>query len=603
MKSIYYYVISICLLIVIQLQFDAVYAQTNNVVTGSVVDTAGRRLEGVNVRAKGRTGIETRTDRNGNFILEGKDLTVLQFSNVGFIPQDVTIEGNKPLRVVLKEASSDLDEVVITAFSQKQRKEALVGSVTSVEPAKLKIPASNLTNALAGQIAGVIGFQRSGQPGQDNAQFFIRGVTTFGYRQEPLILIDNVELSANDLARLNVDDIASFVILKDASATALYGARGANGVILVSTKEGKEGKANINFRTELSMSQSARTLKLVDPISYMSLYNEATLTRDPTQRLPFTPMKMRDVQATMDGAPGSNPYVNPAVDWLDMLFKRNAMTQRNNISVSGGGNVARYFIAGSYNQDHGVLRNDIRNNNNNNVNFKNYQLRSNVNVNLSKTTELIVRLSGNFSEYRGPITADGSFASDLYNIAMHTSPVLFPAFYEPDEANRNTKHILFGNNGTAGGTSDNSILYNNPYAQLLRGQKRSSESRLSAQFELNQNLEFVTEGLKFRALFNTNRYSYFDSQLAYNPFYYNINTYNQEDNSYSLLWLNPRPTGNNVATEYLNYHRGEPNANTFVYLQAALDYNKVIGSHTLSSTLIGTMQEEASAFFICQMLN
>jgi len=317
-----------------------------------------------------------------------------------------------------------VEEVVITAFSQRQRKEAVVGSVTSVEPGKLKIPASNLTNALAGQIAGVIGFQRSGQPGQDNAQFFIRGVTTFGYRQEPLILIDNVELSTNDLARLNVDDIASFVILKDASATALYGARGANGVILVRTKEGAEGKANINFRSEVSMSQSAKTLALVDPISYMSLYNEATLTRDPKQRLPFTPAKIRDVQATLDAAPGSNPYVNPAVDWLDMLFKKNAMTQRNNISVTGGGNVARYFIAGSYNQDHGVLRNDVRNNKNNNVNFKNYQLRSNVNVNLSKTTELIVRLSGNFSEYRGPITADGSFASDLYNIAMHTSPVL-----------------------------------------------------------------------------------------------------------------------------------------------------------------------------------
>lgn len=592
MKSIYYFAISICFLILLQIQESTVVAQqTKLTVTGSVRDSIGRPLEGVSVRTKGPVRIESRTDQNGNFILHGENLTILVFTNVGYQVKEVEIPENNIVNVILNVLSTEVEEVVVTAFSQKQRKEAVVGSVTSIEPEKLKIPASNLTNALAGQVAGVIGFQRSGQPGQDNSQFFIRGVTTFGYRQEPLILIDNVELSTNDLARLNVDDIASFVILKDASSTALYGARGANGVILVSTKEGREGRAKINYRSEISLSQSARTLELVDPIAYMNLYNEASLTRDPSLSLPFTPTKIRDVQATINNEPGSNPYVNPAVDWLDLLFKKNAMTHRNNLSVSGGGSVARYFIAGSYNQDLGVLRNDIRNNNDNNVNFKNYQLRSNVNVNLSKSTELIVRLSGNFSEYRGPITTDGSFASDLYNVAMHTSPVLFPAFYEPDEANENTKHILFGNNGTAGGTSDNSILYNNPYAHLLRGQKRSSESRLSAQFELNQNLEFLTEGLKFRGLFNTNRYSYFDSQLSYNPFYYNINTFNEQTNQYTLLWLNPRPTGNNVATEYLNYYRGEPNANTFMYFQGSLDYNRTFGSHGLSSTFIGTMQE------------
>ncbi|MCH5685301.1 hypothetical protein LWM68_14230 [Niabella sp. W65] len=141
--------------------------------------------------------------------------------------------------------------------------------------------------------------------------------------------------------------------------------------------------------------------------------------------------------------------------------------------------------------------------------FQNYQLRSNVNINLTNSTELIVRLSGNFSEYNGPITTDGSFASDLYNIAMHTSPVLFPAYYEPDAANANTQHILFGNVGIgSAGLSSNSIQYNNPYAALLRGHKNSSESRMSAQFEVNQNFDFITKGLKFRGIFNTNRYSF-----------------------------------------------------------------------------------------------
>lgn len=595
MKPIYYYVSCFCLLVLFQVPPSQVLGQQNKIiVSGSVLDSLERTLEGVNIKSKKTAGRETKTDQNGRFILELEEQDdILIFSFVGYQTQEVQVpEDGQQLIVHLAESGEGIEEVVVTAFGQRQRREAVVGSVASVKPGELRIPASNLTNAMAGQIAGVIGFQRSGQPGQDNSQFFIRGVTTFGYRQQPLILIDNVELSTDDLARLNVDDIESFVILKDANATALYGARGANGVILVTTKEGKEGKASINFRTELSSSQSNRTLELIEPMEYMRLYNEASLTRDPELPLPFSPTKISNTQATINGDPGSNPYVYPAVDWLDMLFKKRAMTQRNNLSVSGGGNVARYYVAGTYNQDFGVLKTDPRNNNDNSLNFKNYQIRSNVNVNLTKTTELVVRLSGNFNEYRGPITVDGSFASDLYNVAMHTSPVLFPAYYEPDEATLNAKHILFGNNGTAGGTASNQILYNNPYAQMLRGQKRYSQSRMSAQLELNQNFDFITEGLKFRSLFNTNRYSYFDSQLAYSPFYYNINSYDQETGAYSLLWLNPQPTGYNVATEYLGYSRSEPNANTFVYLQTALDYNKALGeNHTISSTLIGTLQQ------------
>lgn len=595
MKPIYYYVSCFCLLVLFQASPSQVLGQQDKIiVSGSVLDSLEKALEGVSIKSKMTAGRETRTDQNGRFILElQEEDDILIFSFVGYQTEEIQVpEGGKELIVHLAESGEGIEEVVVTAFGQRQRREAVVGSVASVKPGELRIPASNLTNAMAGQIAGVIGFQRSGQPGQDNSQFFIRGVTTFGYRQQPLILIDNVELSTDDLARLNVDDIESFVILKDANATALYGARGANGVILVTTKEGKEGKASINFRTELSSSQSNRTLDLIEPMEYMRLYNEASLTRDPELPLPFSPTKIRNTQATINGDPGSNPYVYPAVDWLDMLFKKRAMTQRNNLSVSGGGNVARYYVAGTYNQDFGVLKTDPRNNNDNSLNFKNYQIRSNVNVNLTKTTELVVRLSGNFNEYRGPITVDGSFASDLYNVAMHTSPVLFPAYYEPDEATLNAKHILFGNNGTAGGTASNQILYNNPYAQMLRGQKRYSQSRMSAQLELNQNFDFITEGLKFRSLFNTNRYSYFDSQLAYSPFYYNINTYDEETGAYSLLWLNPQPTGYNVATEYLGYSRSEPNANTFVYLQTALDYNKALGeNHTVSSTLIGTLQQ------------
>lgn len=564
-------------------------------VTGIVTDTAGQTIQGASVTVVGGKSAGTSTDVNGRFILDIPAGTQLQISYVGHQPELITpTSSNRDFQITLKLAQSSGDEVVVIAMGQKSRKEAIVGSVTSIKTSDLKIPASNLTTALAGQAAGVISYQRSGQPGQDNASFFIRGVTTFGYKQDPLILIDNVELTVNDLARLQPDDISSFTILKDASATALYGARGANGVILVSTKEGREGKARINLRSEYSLSESTQTLDLADPIEYMTLFNEASLTRNPALPLPFTQTKIDNTKATLAGAPGSNPYVYPAVDWIDMLFKKRASTQRNNLSISGGGAIAKYYVSGSFNNDNGILRTDVRNNNKNNVNFKNYQIRSNININVTKSTELIIRLSGTFSDYNGPITLDGSFASDLYAIASHASPVLFPAYYPADEANMGANHILFGNVGGPDGTQNNSILYpnGNPYAQLLKGHKNSSESRMSAQLELNQNLKFITEGLKLRAIFNTNRYSYFDSQLSYSPYFYSVGGYDPQTNVYSLTWLNPKNNvPNNVPTEYLVYNKNEPNANSFFYFQGALDYGRSFGKHTISSTLIGTAQQ------------
>lgn len=569
-----------------------VFSQTKKTITGKVTDTLGLPLPAVVVAAVNKPNQGTQTDNNGKYVLDVLPGTLLRFSYVGYKEQRVTVgESTNIINIRLLENNIQADEVVITALGQKQRKEAIVGSVTTVKVANLKIPSSNLTNALSGQIAGVIGYQRSGQPGQDNSQFFIRGVTTFGYKQDPLILIDNVELTSSDLARLQVDDIESFSILKDASATALYGARGANGVILVSTKEGKEGKSKISFRLENSISQSTQTLQLADPVTYMNLYNEATIGRDPQAGPKFSQNQLINTQATVNKSPGYNEYVYPAVDWLGLLFKKRTTTQRANLSVSGGGGVARYYVAGSYNRDNGVLNQDIKNNNDNNVKYSNYQLRSNVNIDVSKTTQLIVRLSGNFSEYAGPLATDGGFSTDLYNVAVHTSPVLFPAFFPADAANQNVQHILFGNEG---GTTQNSILYNNPYAALLRGHKNSSESRMSAQFEVNQNLDFLTEGLSFKSIFSTNRYSYFDSQLAYSPFYYSAENYDRLTNQYSLKWINSGVENNppNIAQEYLSYYPGEPNISTFLYGQASLNYNRTFSTnHTVSGTLIGTGQQ------------
>lgn len=578
-------------LIICMLMANDTIAQTKVTITGVVADTTGTSIIGANITATNRKNLSTATDVNGKFVIDAEPGTVFRVTYVGYKETTFTvIENKRSYNIVMLVVKNEFADVVITAYGRKQRKEAVVGSVTTITPSDLKIPASNLTNALAGQVAGVIAYQPSGQPGLDNSSFFIRGVTTFGYKKDPLILIDNVELSTSDLARLQVDDIASFSILKDASSTALYGARGANGVILVTTKEGKVGKAQINFRVENSISQSVKNLELADPITYMRLFNEATITRDPLSPLPFSQNKIINTQATLANAPGSNQYVYPAVDWLKTLFKSRATTQRANMSVSGGGGVARYYVAGSYNIDNGILREDIKNNNDNNINFRNYQLRSNININLTKSTEMVVRLSGTFNEYNGPLTSDASFSTDLYNIAMHTSPVLFAPSYPADEANVNTQHILFGNSPAPGSTGSNAVAYLNPYAALLRGHKNFSQSRLSAQLELNQNLDFITNGLNFRGLFHTNRFSYFESSMGYNPFYYNIGSYDKASNTYRLTWLNPEP---GQATEYLTYSR-DPNAtqaNTYIFFQGVIDYTKRFGDHNISSSLIGTQQQ------------
>jgi len=555
-------------------------------VTGTVRDTTGLLLRSVNLVVKGNSKIGTTSDENGRFILDVPSGSTIEFTSIGFETIDLIASG-EPMAIVLRHLKKDMTEVVVTAFGKKQSKEAVVGSVTSIDPGDLKIPSSNLTTALAGQVAGVIAFQRTGQPGGDNASFFVRGVTTFGYSASPLILIDNIELTAEDLARLQVDDIASFSILKDASAAALYGARGANGVILVTTKEGKIGKAKVNIRYENSVSRPTRNVQLADPITYMNDYNEAVTTRNPLQTPFFTPNQILSTEATVKHAPGSNPYVFPAVNWMTSLFRPQTTTERANFSISGGTNFAKYYIAGSYSRDNGILQVNPVNNFNSGMKFENYQLRSNINVNITKTTEVIVRLWGNFNDYTGPITSDPNNATDLYSKALHTSPVQFPAYYKPDSANLLTKHILFGNS-----TDINGNLLDNPYADLMYGYENFSQSRMSAQFEVNQNFGFLVKGLSFHGIFSTNRYSSFNLNRNYKPYYYDVASYNQSANTYTLNWLNNVP---GQAQEFLGYTPGTDSIITYLYMQGSLDYTHAFGKHNISATLLSTREQTLNA--------
>lgn len=539
------------------------------IISGVVNDSYGNPIPGVNILQETQKSNGTVTDFDGNFTISVSGESMLIFSYVGFITKKVETNDSN-LEVILEEDLLGLDEVTVVAYGT-QKKASVIAAVTSINPEELRVPTSNLTSSIAGRVAGVISYQRSGEPGRDNAEFFIRGVSTFGYARSPLILIDGIETTSTDLARLQPDDIASFSIMKDATATALYGARGANGVILVTTKEGKEGVVKINVRYEKAYSAPTKSLEIADPVTYMTLHNEALATRNPLGGRIYS---LEKILISQD--PNRNIMAYPTVNWFDELLEDYTLNSRFNFNVSGGGKVARYYLAATVNSDNGNLKIDPQNNFNNNISFKRISLRSNVNVNLTSTTEVALKFNGNFDDYIGPL--DGGAA--IYQKAMQTNPVLYPRFYEPDLQFQNSTHILFGNYGQFGD-------YLNPYADMIRGYKDESYNNFLATVEVKQDLGFIVEGLNARILGNTSRYSFYNLERKYNPFYYTLGNYDFQSDQYTLIALNP-----NQGTEYLEYNEGNKVITNATYFEASLNYNTTIDDiHEISGMIIGISRE------------
>lgn len=549
----------------------AAVAQTKTVKGVIYEEETGEPMPGATVSVEGSTrGVMT--DLDGSFELTGvKPTDKLKFECLGKETQVLQVGTMTNFVVKLKNAANELDEVTVVAFG-KQRKESVIGSISTVDVKTLKVPSSNLTTALAGNVAGVIAYQRTGEPGQDNADFFVRGITTFGANTSPLILIDNIELTSTDLARLQPDDIESFSIMKDATATALYGARGANGVIFVTTKRGQEGPAKIFARVETSISAPTDVVELADPVTYMKSYNEAISTRDPLGELMYTYDKIEQT-----GKPDANRLIYPANDWYDMLFKDFATSYRANVSARGGGKVATYYVSGAYTEDTGVLKVDKRNSFNNNIDDKNYTLRSNVDINVTPTTKLAVRLTGNFRDYQGPLNG----GSDVYRQVMHSDPVLFPAFYPVDDEHVGIQHIMFGN------YEDGSYI--NPYANLVKGYKNYQRSQMIAAVQLEQDLKFITKGLSFMTLFNLTRLSEFTVNRQFNPYWYRLDRYDSYTGEYHVNRINEN------GTDYLTYSESGKTVKNTMYSETRLNYNRSFGKHDVTGLLVLTASESLTA--------
>ena len=535
-------------------------------ISGKVVDEQGVPLPGVTVLEKA-TANGTSTDFDGKYVIDIDINKILVFSYVGFNSQEIIVSDESTINVILKENLEALDEVQVVAFS-KQKKSSVIGSVTTVKASELKQPSTNLTNSFAGRIAGMISYQRSGEPGQDNAEFFIRGVTTFGYKNNPLILIDGLQVEPSDLARIEPDNIASFSIMKDATATSLYGARGANGVILVTTKEGKKGKARVSFRYENSFSAPSQTNEFVEAVEYMELFNKAQRSRDQSAILLYSKDKIEGTRAGIDN------NIFPNVDWFDQLFKPYTLNRNANLNINGGGEVAQYYLSVSHNNETGLLKVDPLNNFNNNIDINRSNLRANINIDITKTSEIAVKFNSLFQRYNGPTVS----ANDIFGMVMQSNPANFPAVYDPDENTQFYKHTLFGNKGNAS--------FPNPYAEMVRGYKdRFSHTTLS-QVELRQKLDFITEGLKFRGMASVRTYTENENNRSFVPFYYGMGEVNTDQGvDYSLYQIQE-------GTEYL----GDPVVSTYgnsnFYYELVTEYNKLFNEkHQVGGLVVFNFSE------------
>ena len=540
-------------------------SQKKRLLQGLVKDEQGNPIIGASIQLK-NTGTGVITDLDGLFQIQVTDKnSVIVISYIGYVTQEISVGDRSSITVQLKEDTKSLEEVVVTAFGATQKKETMVGSIQQVRPAELKVPSSSLSTSFAGRMAGVIAIQRSGQPGADGADFWIRGKSTFGDATGVLIVLDGVEISSSDLNALDPEVIESFSILKDATATAMYGTRGANGVMIVTTKSGQDLlKPIINFRLETSMSQLTSVPEMVGGVDYMKLYNEALTTRGITTGL-YDDTKIRATEQ------GLNPLVYPNVDWYNEMFNKNAFAQRFNFNIRGGKKAVTYFMSASVKHDAGNLKSLSKDyfSYNNNINVMRYDFVNNLSIKATNTTKISLGLNVSLRDWKGPSAGvDG-----IFSMSREASPVDFPIVYPA----RNDKEIYTLWGGMSGGIYNNG--YRNPVAEYVVGYKKQFASTVNANIRLDQDLKMVTKGLKLHVFASFKNCSKTETtrKAGYNQF--EIDQYNEATGEYTLSRV-----GNEQKTA-LNTE-GAATGDRRIFIQAYLDYKRKFGVHDVNAMLL-----------------
>ncbi len=356
----------------------------------------------------------TVTDVNGKYSITVEGIGgVLEFSYIGYKKQEVAVTGQKTIDIVLQPDTEVLEEVVVVGYGS-QKKESVVGAISTLDVTKLTVPGSSISNALAGQLSGIVAMSRSGEPGKNSAaDFYIRGVSSFKGTSTPLVLVDGIE---RDLDLVDTDDIASFSILKDASASAVYGVRGANGVILITTKKGSVGKPQVNVRTEFGFTQPTKRPQMLGSAEWAELYNEAYGSQY------YSPEDIEKYRTNAD------PDLYPNVDWFDALFDDMAANQRVNLNITGGSDIVKYYVSGAFYNESSIYKNagNIYGYNPS-IRYNKFNFRANVDLNLTKSTVVNFNLANIYEKSFGP--GYGDTDADIWSYTFMTSPNAFPVQY------------------------------------------------------------------------------------------------------------------------------------------------------------------------------
>ena len=542
-------------LIILFCGIGTIFAQQANSVTGLVSDENGDPMVGVQIKIKG-TGNGAATDIEGNFSLKAEKGEILIFSYIGYETQERTLKGEKILSIKMLPSTEALQDVVVIGYG-RQKKNSLVSSITSIGPKELSVSSSrNLTNNLAGQIAGLIAVQRSGEPGYDNADFWIRGISSFKGGTTPLVLVDGIPRNMNDI---EPDEIESFTLLKDAAATAVYGAEGANGVILITSKRGSAQKPKISLRAEGTILSPTRLPQFMNAPETLNLFNEALNNEgSPSRFAPETIAKY---------ASGEDRDLYPDTDWLNVMLRDHTYNMRYTLNVRGGTERARYFVSGAFYQENGIFKDNGLNKYQSNIGLKRYNLRSNIDFDATKTTKVSVDLSGQYLQTNYPGIGTATIFQQMCRVPSYLMPAVF-------------SDGSIAGHPTASGPSN----LVNPYNSLMHsGYSKEWRTFIQSRVEVNQKLDMLTKGLSFKAIVSFDAEMQYTAKRTKTPTQYKAK--GRDENGKLILEKNVE--GSDVLAETLGNSSVKK-----IYFETALNYNRTFADkHDVSGMLL-YMQKE-----------
>lgn len=535
--------------------------QKKKTVTGLLTDVDGNPVVGASVIIKGTTYGVT-TDTNGKYILNNvSEGDVIEYRYIGFNTEEKIYKGQKNINIRMTEASIGLEDVVIIGYGQ-QKKESVVSSLNTIGPAELNIKQRNLRNILAGQIAGVIAVQRSGEPGNDAAAFYIRGQSSYAGGTSALVLVDGVPRSMDDI---DVDEIESFTVLKDAAATAVYGAEGANGVVLITSKRGKAQKTTVNFSAQYSIVTPTRMPETLGAYDYLSLYNEALWNDQGNPSKEFFNPQYTDEQLN-NYKSGKDPDLYPSVNWYDLL-QDHTQSQRYTVNFRGGSEKVRFFASGAYYSEDGIFKSNPTEKYNANLGLQRFNLRSNVDMDLTKTTQLSIDMSGQYLKKNQP----GYSTNDIFNYISHFPVHVIPMYYSDGTAS---------DHGAPGW----GVEYQ-PYNMLNNsGYSKTWSAFLQTKVTLKQDLKFITEGLSVKGSisFDADFYSTMKRSKTAQTFY----ALSRDEKG--TLDKKTIKEGSALGNPGISGHDGTKK----IYLEASLDYQRSFNKlHDVTGMLL-YMQKE-----------